>query len=228
MREGSGGSGVRRISATLALLAVCAAGLTALAGTAGAQQGPPCDPAAYGCPPPPPPRPTEPTITVRPAQSQVGRTVGVDACGYRPADDGLSGSITFDGEPVLAVTLDDTGCLRPGQPSNGLSNSFVVPNRPPGTYQVCAVFPGYPAACTAFRVFAPGNSGGGSSGGGNDARVLQATETRAVATEGVSGAGGERARSGPGSLARTGLGVAALLVAGTALVVGGRALSRRS
>jgi hypothetical protein len=153
--------------------------------------------------------------------------VGVEACGYDTADAGKAGSITFDGDAVLAVTLDDDGCLVPGTGSNGLPNSFVVPGRPAGDYQVCAVFAGEATPCTAFAVTA----GGGEPGpdGDGDVEVLAGETVRgSSATERVEGAGVERSRSsGLGSLARTGIGIAGLLALAAVLLLAGRALLLR-
>lgn len=197
--------------------------MTAFAATAVAVpvQAQPCDP-AYGCPPPPPPPPpeTRPGVQVRPSQGPAGRTVGVEACGYQAEDAGKVGSITFDGTVVAQVRLDDDGCLVPGEGSNGLSNSFVVPQVPPGEHDVCAVFPGEATACTTFQV-----TSGGAGGGRNATAVLGAEVERGAPAADVSS---ERARSGPGSLARTGAAIGSAVALGLALVAGGRLLARRA
>lgn len=146
--------------------------------------------------------------------------MGVEACGYQSEDAGKAGSITFDGAEVAQVRIDDDGCLVPGEGSNGLSNSFVVPQVPTGRYDVCAVFPGEATPCTTFEVV-PGEASGGDA----STAVLSGEVARGGA---ASVASTERARSGPGTLARTGIAIGTALALALALIAGGRLLARRA
>lgn len=207
----------RIVAVALGLLA----GLGAVRDPAAAQTD--CDP-VYGCPTTSTTEAeTEPELELGDDDGEVGSRVGVQACGYAPGDAGRAGTITFAGAEVADVTLGADGCLAEGEPFDGYPESFNVPDRPPGGYDVCAVFAGYPAPCERFRVVSEEDEdrdggdteedadGAGESGDGTE--VLGIERTRG----GGEAPAGSASGRGSSSLARTGATIGALVAGLVAL-----------
>jgi hypothetical protein len=142
------------------------------------------------------------TIQVSPTTGPSGTRVSVNACGYAPGTAG--GSITFDGVTVATgLIAGSDGCLKAG----GSQPTFIVPQSRPGTHHVCAVVAGSNTPCTRFRI---------TQGGGGSSSRSQVQ-------------GEQIARTADGSGSLSGSRIAAALLLGLVLLVGGRwALEARS
>jgi hypothetical protein len=135
------------------------------------------------------------TIQITPTTGPSGTRVSVNACGYTPGTAG--GSITFDGAVVATgLIAGSDGCLE----AEGDQPRFTVPQSRRGTHRVCAVVAGSNTPCARFRIT---QSGGGNPPGSQ-----------------VEGEQIARTADESGSLA--GPGIAAALLLGLALLVGGR------
>jgi hypothetical protein len=171
-----------------------------------------------------------PSASLEAHAGTAGSSVGANACGYRAADAGTSGDITFNGESVATVSIDDDGCLaaQTGTGSalpaglggelaaGGYPVRFTVPELPPRAYEVCTVFAGYPTPCDNFTI----------TRSQSETQVLSGGTERNPGAGG--GSGGGAGSSGGGSLARTGTSILAFLLAAAVLMTSGRLLVERS
>src|SRR5207237_1255451 len=127
------------------------------------------------------------TLVLSSNSGRPGDRIHVHACGFQP---GAPVDVTFDGQVIGHATADANGCV---------DLDVIIPNVPPGQYQLCVMSAGVAPQCTTFTVLGEGFSRGGGplpfTGGG-------------------------------GPLAFTGLHLAELVAIALVAIVGGRVLMR--
>ena len=211
---------LRRRSAVVAgvLASLSLFALVVVSGPARAQQD--CNPAPeepYSGGRPPCEEPNDITLTLSLSAGPAGTPVDVKASGY---DVGDRVSVSFAGQVLVTATATSDGgsgvtaAIQPARllglaqaaPRGAISETIVVPNVAPATYDVCVAAEGAKTACSPFRV----------------------TSTAVAGVSFSRDTGGASVLGRVGGLARTGWPFLPFLLLAVILIVLGRYLMAKS